>query len=148
MTIDNDESAGSALDDSGFGMVEIVVAMLMFALLAVSFLPLLIQGLQMSATNATRATATQVLHDRIEYAQSQTLSCTALKSLLQGTSSPVVEDPRGISFDVVTDVATCPTNTALYPTTVVVDVKVLRHDALSDGPLSEAKTLIYVSKLS
>ena len=37
--------------DHGYGLVEIVVAMFMMALLAIAFLPLLIQGIQTSHRN-------------------------------------------------------------------------------------------------
>ena len=130
-------------DEAGFGLVEIVVALFMLGVLAVAFLPLLIQGLKLSADNATRATATQILHDRLEAARLQSTSCAAITIALDGTVISEVKDPRGITFQVITDVKTCPTGAAL-PGTVAVSVEVRRTDDLGGTPLAQATTLIFV----
>lgn len=71
-----------ASDDSGFGLIEIVVSMFMLALLAISFLPLLITALKASATNATLATGTQLVNQQLELAAATAIStpnCAAMK---------------------------------------------------------------------
>ena len=62
-------------EQSGFGIIEIVISMFLLGLLATAFLPLLVQGLKQSAANATLATATQLANDQIELARSAT-KCT------------------------------------------------------------------------
>lgn len=134
----------SSQRDEGFGMVEIVVALFMLAILSISFLPLLIQGLTLSAENATRATATQILHDRLEAVRTQSVKCDTLYSAINGTATSATVDPRGISFQVKTLVAACPTPAASYPGTVTVTVEVRRLDDLSADPLASATTLVFV----
>lgn len=134
--------------DEGFGLVEIVVALFMLAVLSVAFLPLLIQGLTVSADNATRATATQILHDRLEAVRAQSVKCTELRTALNGVATSTVEDPRGIQFQVTTTIPACPTATSSYPGTISVTVEVRRADRLTDTPLASASTLVFVKSLS
>ncbi|MGV3714222.1 hypothetical protein [Pseudolysinimonas sp.] len=91
-------------DEAGAGLVEIVVAMLMLAALAIAFLPLLVQGIRTSATTATLATATQLVNQRMQAASS--VSTCSGATALAGTSS--LTDPRGVTIQVVTVVAACP----------------------------------------
>jgi len=130
--------------DTGFGLVEVIVALFMLAILSIAFLPLLIQGLTLSADNATRATATQILHDRLETVRTQSVKCDALYSAINGTATSPTVDPRGISFQVKTLVATCPTPAASYPGTIKVTVEVRRLDDLTGTPLASATTLVFV----
>ena len=58
--------------DDGFGMLEIVISMFLIGLLAVAFLPFLVQGLTQSAANRTLAAATQLLNTEFENARAQT----------------------------------------------------------------------------
>lgn len=134
----------AAREDEGFGLVEIVVALFMLAILSIAFLPLLIQGLQLSADNATRATATQILHDRLEAVRTQSVKCDELRTAIHGTATSATVDPRGISFQVKTTVAACPTAASAYPTTVSVVVEVRRMDDLTATPLASATTLVFV----
>ncbi|HRN30288.1 MAG TPA: type II secretion system protein [Terrimesophilobacter sp.] len=73
--------------DEGFGLVEIVVSMLILGLLAISFLPLLIQGLLVAQQNRTLATATQLIHDQIEQARAIG-TCDALAAFGASVSQP------------------------------------------------------------
>ena len=129
-------------DDEGFGMVEVVVSMLMIALLAIAVLPILIQGLRVSATNSTIATATQILNDKLEAARSIAPQCSLVYSTLNGTETSTVVDPRGVSFRVDTVVDTCP---ASIPTarTVAVSVSVTRID--TNAALAKATTRLLVT---
>lgn len=73
--------------DEGFGLVEIVVAMFILALIAIAFLPLLIQGIKVAADNRTLATATQLIHDQIEQARAIG-ACDALAAFGGSVSQP------------------------------------------------------------
>lgn len=92
--------------DDGFGLVEIVVSMFILALIAIAFLPLLIQGVQVAAQNRTLATATQLIHDQIEQARAIG-TCDALAAFGASVSQPnanftltrVVEHFDDDSFD-------------------------------------------------
>lgn len=144
----DETAARAAPHDEGFGLVEIMVAMMMFAVLSVAFLPLLIQGLQLSADNATRATATQILHDRLEAARVQSVKCTEVRAALNTVVVSPTEDPRGIQFQVTTTVPACPTAAASYPGTIKVTVEVRRMDSLGATPLASATTLVFVKTQS
>ena len=133
-----------ATTEEGFGLIEIVVSMFILALLAIAFLPTLIQGLRLSATNATIATATQSLSDELEYVQSLGSICDTVASA--DGAAPNVTDPRGVVLLIDRNVAACPTNDADYPTTVEIDITVVRQDTAAT--VAEATTLVYVSAKS
>lgn len=122
-------------DEDGFGLVEMVVSMLILAALAVAFLPLLIQGLKQSAQNTTTATATQLVNQQIQLAQSKGPACAAVRSVA-GTQD--LTDPRGVVIRVTTTVATCPSGVG----TVAVTVSALRVD--TGATTVTAKTLVFV----
>jgi type II secretory pathway pseudopilin PulG len=91
--------------DSGFGLVETVISMFMLAILAVLFLPLLIQGLRQSAANTTLATATQLVNEQLRLAQASGTACANVTALA-GTSD--FTDPRGVVIRLTTTVGSCP----------------------------------------
>ena len=74
-------------DEAGFGLVEIVVSMFILAIIAIAFLPLLIQGIKVAADNRTLATATQLIHDQIEQARAIG-ACNALAAFGASVSQP------------------------------------------------------------
>lgn len=126
--------------DEGISLVEVVIAMMLLAILAISFLPVLIQGLQTAAVNATRATANQLVNLQMETAQAQGGDCSNVVALETATVSPVV-DRRGVTLITVRDAGTCP---GAYPGTISYAVTVTRQD--TGAVLSTATTLIYVSQ--
>lgn len=125
-------------DDRGFGIIEIIVSMFILGLLAAAFLPLLIQGLKLSAANATLATATQLANDQIELARSAT-KCTELVA----TTTTMV-DPRNVPLHVVRTVGSC-APVAENPVSVPVAVTVTRTD--TGDVLATAHTLVFISEL-
>ena len=125
-------------DDEGFGLVEIVVSMFMLALLAMAFLPLLVQGLKQSSANATLATATQLVNERLQLAQAKGPNCTAVTSV---AGSRELTDPRGVIIRVTTTVGACPASTGT-PATVPISVTAVRAD--TGVTLTTAKSLVFV----
>jgi len=119
--------------EAGFGLIEIVVAMFLLALLAVAFLPLLVQGITQSSANATLAEATQLVNREMENARAQT-TCSGL------TAEPI---PDNDSLSVTRNVDLCDPD-ALYPITVAVEVSVARTD--TGALVSSATTLIFVTE--
>ena len=55
--------------DDGFGLVEVVIAMMLLAIIAVALLPFLAQGIGQSSTQSVTATATRQLNSLIEEAR-------------------------------------------------------------------------------
>jgi len=64
-------------DDAGFGLVEVVIAMLLLGIIAVAILPALWSGIQHSSRESVTATATRELNALIEQAR-EAQTCTAL----------------------------------------------------------------------
>ena len=128
--------------DLGFGMIEIVVSMFLLALLSLAFLPMLVQGMKQSTSNANLAAASQLVNNEIELARSRT-SCSSLTS----TSFSVI-NPNGVTLNVVRTVdGTCPAPTVapaspVYPIAVPLTVTVSRAD--TGAVVSSAKTLIFI----
>jgi type II secretory pathway pseudopilin PulG len=133
-----DNRTRAQVDDSGLGLIEIVVSMLILALLAVSFLPILIQGVKTGALNATRATAGQIAQQQIETAKTLDPDCSVITSLAAIPLSPVT-DPRNVPLTITKSAGACP---ATYPGTMSYTVTVTNGSTLV--PIITTKTLLYV----
>lgn len=137
--------SGTALvdDERGFGMVEIVVAMFIFMLVALSFLPFLIQSLKVSVLNTTTTTAAQIVNDQLDAAldmQRVSPSCDALTAFT-ATSLPSITDPRGVVLKPHRSTfTTCP---AAYPATVKVTVWV---ETAAGENVGSSSVLIYLAR--
>jgi type II secretory pathway pseudopilin PulG len=129
-------------DDSGFGMIEIVVSMFLVALIAVAMLPVLIGSMRLTATNIVVTRATQIVGAQLDLARKQAElapTCAAIRGLAISTPVNVI-DPNGQALRYTRAVGACPST---YPGTVSLSVTV----ALSGTgtAMSTAKTLIAVS---
>jgi len=145
-------------DESGFGLVEIVVSMFLLALLAISFLPLLITSLKVTVSNTTLATATQLVNQDLEVARSMAVTtpyCSVLKTFATAAPLATVSDPRGVVMQPhrelvlsgATDSSGCPVAQtsparAAYPGTVALRSWV----TVSGKTIAEATTLIFVER--
>ncbi|TFC56941.1 MULTISPECIES: prepilin-type N-terminal cleavage/methylation domain-containing protein [unclassified Cryobacterium] len=128
-------------DDRGFGMIEIVVSMFLIALIAMAFIPVLVQGMRLSVVNTSVATATQLVSQNMEQARARGTNCADLRTFAAEAISPVV-DKRGVSFQPTRDPITCTGTIADYPKTVPFQVKVTESG--SSAVLASASTLILV----
>jgi len=134
-------ASSTVRDDTGFGLVEIVVSMFLLALLSLVFLPVLIQGLQISARNTTLATATQLVNRQIDLANAAAPDCDAVELLVGSFDEP---DPRDVMIRVTTEVVgDCPTDIEDDDLFVTVNVTAERLDE-PGATLSSASTLVFV----
>lgn len=78
--------------DEGFGLVEVIIAMLLLGVVAVAILPALWQGMQYSAQQSSVATATRHLNSLIEKVRDDP-TCARLQSL--DDAANVTADGRG-----------------------------------------------------
>jgi type II secretory pathway pseudopilin PulG len=124
--------------DHGFSIVEILVAVFLFGLIVIVFLPLLVNSIRMTTTNATTATAVQIVSDQLERARAAGPSCEALTGFKLGTIDPVT-DSHGAVLQATRSVGTCPTT---YPGTVSVTIAVKKSGTAT--PIAESTALIYV----
>lgn len=125
--------------EAGLGLIEIVVSMFLIGLLAIAFLPLVIQGLLLTSSNVTLATATQLVNTRIDLARAQVAASSQCSGLttLAAQPIPAVVDERGVSLQAAMTVS-CPT---VFPGTATVTISVTAGGAV----VSRAQTLIFVS---
>lgn len=130
-------------DDAGFGLVEIVISMFLLALLAVAFLPLLIDALRASARNATAATATQLVSEQLDAVSLLPRTCSALAAF-ESAAVPTVTDARGTVYTPHRDAAACPASG--YP--VAVSVRVWVTADSSSSLLIESATTVIVESAS
>lgn len=133
---------GASRDD-GLGLVEIVIALFLLALLAVSFLPVLIQGLQVSVRNATLSTASQVLNEELDLLSAVASNCAALDAHLAATPATLT-DERGVSYVPMRALhsgATCAEGTT--PSTVQVELSIDISNQTTGDP--SVITLFYVN---
>ena len=122
--------------DDGLGLVEIVVAMFVLAVLSLALLPLLIFGMQASARNTTLAAAAQLANDRIHIAQALGPVCANVQ-VVAGDETLV--DPRGVELVATTTVGACPGGVG----TVSVSTSVVRTD--TGDTVASADTLVFVN---
>ncbi len=124
-------------DEQGLGLIEIVVSMFLVALLAIAFLPLLIQSLRSTTTNTSVATANQLVSQQLEALRSVSTNCASVTSFTTTDPAPVTDD-RGVVLTIDRQlIGICPIT---YPGTVKVRVAV----SVGGTVLSDATTLVMV----
>lgn len=131
-------------DDEGFGLVEIVVAMLVLAALALLLLPLLVQGLQLTARNSTIASGVQQVNDVLQRAQDLSPDCEAITDELSGDPVSYI-DGREVEIVITTTVGACPTEP---DDALVVEVAATAVRGDTGDVLADASTLVYVSAVA
>jgi prepilin-type N-terminal cleavage/methylation domain-containing protein len=129
-------------DDTGFSLVEVVIAMFLFLVIATALLPLTVSAVTLSAGNRDLTAANSLASSRLADLRgtfpdgSPTNSCAAVRA----TTNTDQADPA--STGLVSDLAigTCPTT---YPGTVVATVTV--RESGHAGSLVEIPTRILVA---
>lgn len=124
-------------EDRGLGLMEIVIAMFLLALLALSLAPLLIQGMQATVRNATFAAATQLVSEGISLARAGGPICADVQAT---AGVRTLTDARGVDLEATTTVGACP---ASGTGTVSVTVTAVRLDTAET--VADAATLIFVN---
>lgn len=92
-------------DDSGFSLIEVVVAMVLLALIAVAFLPVIAQATKSAARQTTVAGATHLLNRQLELARAPGVTCAQLS----GAVGEDLRDGRNARYTVKVAMETgCP----------------------------------------
>jgi len=109
---------------AGVSLVEIVVAMFLFAVMSVAVLPLMIGAVQASATNRDLVAINSLANARLAtleatFPNSVENSCAAVAA----TAASGIADPSGSGATASITVGTCPSS---YPATVTVTVQAFR----------------------
>ncbi|WP_308467465.1 type IV pilus modification PilV family protein [Rathayibacter soli] len=131
--------------ESGFGMIEVVISFFLLTMIALAFIPLLINTIRDTARTTTIATATQLAGQQIEAARAVRSStgnsptCADVRDFLAVTPVTVV-DPRGVQLQPQWAAASCP---ASYPGVVTAAVSIMQPGYAI--PIATAVTLVFVS---
>lgn len=120
-------------DDEGFGMVEVMVSILLFAIVLLMTVGLLISALRASARNSSIESATQWAAEQIDAAHAAVAGLDYSKACpkwtdVVGAGSPANRpDGRGMAMKLVVTADATPTNcmTAAVPPVVTYSVKVV-----------------------
>ena len=89
--------------ERGIGILEVVVAIFLLALIVLSFAPVLNNSIKLSGRNTTIATASQIVGEQIETARalrSSTAtdpSCADIQAFVSNPQADVL-DPRGVKM--------------------------------------------------
>lgn len=128
--------------DGGFGLVEIMVSMVIFALLLAAAIPLFITTIRVTSKNMSVAHATQLVSEGIEAARSVAVtgSCTNVSDAL--ANLPDSTDGRGITFDVSGVMSGC--NPANPTNLVTVTVSATTTSTGFTNPVATATSQIFV----
>lgn len=124
-------------NDEGFGLVEIVVSMFLLALLAVAFLPLLIESLRVSVTNSKVATANQILSEQLDEIALVPRTCAAFDAF-ESVAIPTVTDERGTVYQADREVTGCAPASYPAPVTVVLTVSVVGDSTIGSRATTTA----------
>lgn len=87
--------------DEGFGIVEALVAILLFGILAVAMVPPIVAAVKVSGAATTIASAGQVAQGRIEEARAASGSCAEIQQFLQSAVPATLTDSRGATYTLV-----------------------------------------------
>lgn len=136
------DASKPASSESGFGLIEIVISMFLIGLVAVAFLPLIIQSMKTSVRTSSIATASQLVDQQLSAVRGLPPDCDGLQAY-EAQALPEITDSRGTAFQPIREVAECPST---YPG--VVRVRVSVKDAGGGDILAKAVTLVYVESKS
>jgi len=134
--------------DSGFSLVEVLVAMFVLAGLALTLAPALVAALKQNAQNQIVASATHQLSSQMDQARLQTPTCQSLQLFVAQAVSDVPggqTGPSGTQVQIHTNqtLSACPTQ---YPGTVRLTITVTRTD--TNAVVVSNTGLIYLASAS
>ena len=135
--------------DEGFGLVEVMVAMLILLIVILAMTSVVIMALTVTTANGTRATASEAVQTRIEDARRQSVagSCAVIEAVINATAT--VYDGRGTPITITgTLAAPChhKTGSEQYDPAQVVRVTVTAN-SIVDGvstPTAQTTTDIFM----
>jgi type II secretory pathway pseudopilin PulG len=94
-------------DTRGFGLVEVIVAMFLLALVVVGMLPALMSGIEHSAEQTSVASATRYMNSLVEEAR-EVHSCPSISAIVSPPpAAPKKVDGRGLEYSVSGTVTGC-----------------------------------------
>lgn len=125
---------------AGVSLVEIVVAMFLFAIMSVAVLPLLLGAVKASAINRDLVAVTSLANARLAtleatFPNTAENSCAAVAASAAGG----IPDPSGSGATASVSVGACP---GTYPSTVTVTVRAFRPDSAKASIILNSAILV------
>jgi type II secretory pathway pseudopilin PulG len=112
---------------AGVGLVEILVAMFLLAVMSVAVLPLMIGAVQASATNRDLVAANSLASARLALLQASFPNSTGNScAAVVATAATGIADPSGSGATALIKFGSCPSS---YPATVTVTVQAFRPNS-------------------
>lgn len=141
--------------DDGFSLVEVIIALFLFAVISLAVLPLLISGVSMSVANRDVVAATALANERLAQLRDDfpTAKGTArtCSSLLTAVDTIDPDDPSNPDLTVTATALPddagdpiCPAGASAYPRSILVTIAVLD----GEGQLVAVPTRISVGAAS
>jgi prepilin-type N-terminal cleavage/methylation domain-containing protein len=127
-------SQAPAHEDRGFGIVEVIIAMFLLAMIAVAILPALWQGIRYSSEQSSVATATRFLNSLIEEARAGADCAT-----IAGLDGRTATDGKGAAMTSAFSPASGPTCASGSTATFTLEIR----DA-SASVLAATTAIVYV----
>lgn len=144
VVIGGDMRRQTQVDDpnSGFGLVEVIVAMALLLIVAVAMLPVFVSSLRLSAENVSVTTATQMVSEQMDLARGLSQTCEAMFGFIDQTLDRTEEDPRGLILEVhVESEAVCP---VAYPAAFPLTFYVTDQNDPTNSRIAEAETRVII----
>lgn len=130
--------------DDGLGLIEVIVAIVILALVSIALLPALSNAALQSSNNIARSTATQLVAKELNTVRSIDPTCTALKSHGADPLGLQWTDPRGTRLSIHRVAQqVCPGS---YP--ALMDYRVYVTETGSNAVIAEVTTKVFVSAAS
>ncbi len=131
-----------ARTDDGFGLIEAVVSMFVLALIAMAFLPFLLQSYYNARDNSLRATANQAVSAAMERLRAESFTdCAGLGTWVTGAAQDVATE-AGTILHVAGTVTDCP---ATGSGAATVDFLATKADGTH---VTSAATRVYVTAVT
>lgn len=127
--------------ESGFSMIEIVVAMFVLAVMSIGLLPLILGAIKTSVSNRQMVAATTLAGASLDDARRAAASSPSCAALTNWRTGLVTGTPTADGSIVEATVGACPTS---FPGTVLVSVRV-RSATDSTATLAALQTKIIVN---
>lgn len=123
----------SAKDDEGFGLVEVMVSMMLFAIVLLMTIGLLVSSIKASARNSSIASATQWAAEQVDFAHAAVAgldyskACPKWSTVVSAGAPANRPDGRGMAMKMVVTADATPVNcmTSSVPPVVTYSVKIV-----------------------
>ncbi|KHK99170.1 hypothetical protein LK09_03960 [Microbacterium mangrovi] len=128
-------------DDAGFGLVELMIAIFLLAIISIALIPALYNSIRYSADQSTTATATRQLNALVEQAR-QAGTCSALVAAKTPSATPY-KNGAGATFTTSGTLVPGPNSSGICPAATVEHLTITATDS-NGKTLATVDALVYL----